>query len=97
MSLSLSSLLLAHTHVTTWGQSYKTFYHGNVLPFHGNAIILCYKAILPWQLLWNGSKLTWYCFITLAPDETIPNTVVIYHNILTLEKAGALVNYYEYS
>ncbi len=24
----------------------KTFYHGNVLPFHGNTIILCYKTLL---------------------------------------------------
>jgi hypothetical protein len=24
--------------------------------FHGNAIILCFKAILPWKLPWNGSK-----------------------------------------
>jgi hypothetical protein len=32
----------------TWGQCYKTFYHDNLLPFHGNTIILCYKAILPW-------------------------------------------------
>ncbi len=32
----------------TWGQCYKTFYRGNLLPFHGNTIILCYKAILPW-------------------------------------------------
>ncbi len=32
----------------TRGQCYKTFYHGNLLPFHGNTIILCYKAILPW-------------------------------------------------
>jgi hypothetical protein len=31
-----------------WGQCYKTFYHGNLLPFHGNTIILCYQAILPW-------------------------------------------------
>jgi len=32
----------------TSGQCYKTFYHGNLLPFHGNTIILCYKATLPW-------------------------------------------------
>jgi hypothetical protein len=40
----------------TWGQCYKTFYSGNLLPFHGITIILCYKAILPW----NGSKLSRY-------------------------------------
>ncbi len=33
---------------TCRAQCYKTFYHGNLLPFHGNTIILCYKAILPW-------------------------------------------------
>ncbi len=32
----------------TRGQCYKTFYCSNLLPFHGNTIILCYKAILPW-------------------------------------------------
>ncbi len=32
----------------TRGQCYKTFYCGNLLPFHGNIIILYYKAILPW-------------------------------------------------
>jgi len=29
-------------------QCYKTLYCGKLLPFHGNTIILCYKAILPW-------------------------------------------------
>jgi hypothetical protein len=32
----------------TWDKSYKTFYHGNLLPFHGHTVILCYKATLPW-------------------------------------------------
>jgi hypothetical protein len=35
----------------TRGQCYKTFYRGNLPPFHGNTIILCYKAILLWKLL----------------------------------------------
>jgi hypothetical protein len=40
---------------------YKTFYCGNLPPFHGNSIILCYILyILPWKLLWNGSKLPLY-------------------------------------
>ncbi len=26
----------------------RLFYRGNLLSFHGNTIILCYKAILPW-------------------------------------------------
>ena len=34
--------------VTARAQCYKTFYHGNLLPFHGHTVILCYKAILPW-------------------------------------------------
>jgi hypothetical protein len=29
-------------------QCHKTFYRGNLPPFHGNTIILCYKAALPW-------------------------------------------------
>ncbi len=39
---------------------YKTFYRGNLPPFHSNTVILCYKAIIPWKLLWNISKLLWY-------------------------------------
>jgi hypothetical protein len=35
----------------------KKIYRGNLPPFHGNTVILCYKAILPWKLPWNGSKL----------------------------------------
>ncbi len=27
---------------------YKTFYCGNLLPFHSHAVILCFKATLPW-------------------------------------------------
>ncbi len=45
-----------HSSLISMGQGYKTFYHGNLPPFHVNNIILCYKAILPWKLLWNGSK-----------------------------------------
>ncbi len=32
----------------TWAQCYKTFYPGNLPPFHGGTVILCYKATLPW-------------------------------------------------
>ncbi len=28
-------------------QCYKTFYHGNLLPFQGNTVILCYKTTIP--------------------------------------------------
>ncbi len=38
----------------------KLFYPSNLPPFPGNTIILCYNAILPWKLLWNGSKLLQY-------------------------------------
>jgi hypothetical protein len=31
-----------------WAQCYKTLYRGKLPPFHGNTIILCYIAILPW-------------------------------------------------
>ncbi len=41
-------------------QCYKTFYRSNLPPYHGNTIILCFKAILPWKLLWNCSKLPQY-------------------------------------
>jgi hypothetical protein len=44
----------------TWAQCYKTFYSGNLPPSHGNTVILCYKALLPWKLLWNGGILPWY-------------------------------------
>ncbi len=45
------SSLLSNQHQ---GQQYlkvkclETFYRGNLLSFHCNIIILCYKAILPW-------------------------------------------------
>ncbi len=39
---------LKYNRPAIWGQCYKTFYRSNLLPFHGNTIILCYKAILPW-------------------------------------------------
>jgi hypothetical protein len=42
------------------GQCYKTFYRGNLPPLHVNTIVLCYKAILPWKLPLNGSKLLQY-------------------------------------
>jgi hypothetical protein len=38
-------------------QYYKTFYHRYLPRFHGDTVIMCYKAILPLQLLWNGSEL----------------------------------------
>ncbi len=31
--------------MTIMAQCYKTFYCDNLPPFHGNAVILCYKAI----------------------------------------------------
>jgi hypothetical protein len=34
-----------------WAQCYKTVYRSNLPPFHGNTLILCYKAALPWYLL----------------------------------------------
>jgi hypothetical protein len=58
---------------------YKTFYRSNLPPFHGNIIILCYKVILPWKLLWNGSKLPWY----INPRQSrVRITVVIYRDIV---------------
>jgi hypothetical protein len=42
----------------------------------------------------NGSKLQWYCFLTLAPDKINPNTVKIYCHILNLEKEGLEVSYH---
>ncbi len=72
----------------------KSFHFDNLLPFHGNTVILCHKVTLPRELPWNGSKLQWYCFLTLAPDKAIPNTLVIYRHILTLVKEGTTVNYH---
>jgi hypothetical protein len=66
--------------LSTRGQCYKTFYCDNLPPFHGNTVILCYKAELPWKLLWNGSNLPQYC----NPRKSrVKITVVIYHgNVL---------------
>jgi hypothetical protein len=63
----------------TWGQGYKTFYRGNLPPFHGNTVILCYKAILPWKLLRNGSKLPQYFNLR---KSRVRSTVVIYRGIV---------------
>ncbi len=61
------------------GQCYKTFYWGNLPPFHGNTVILCYKAILACKLQWNCSKLTRY----FNPRRSkVKITVVIYHSIV---------------
>jgi hypothetical protein len=61
------------------GQCYKTFYCGNLPPFHGNTIILCYKARLAWKLQRNCSKLTRY----FNPRRSkIKITVVIYYSIV---------------
>jgi len=43
----------------TRGQCYKTSYHGNLLPFHGNYqgnIALSHRIMV---LPWNDSKLPW--------------------------------------
>jgi hypothetical protein len=63
----------------TRGRCYKTFYRSNLPPFHGNTIILCYKAILPWKLLWNGSILLQY----INPRKRrVRITMVIYRCIV---------------
>ncbi len=33
--------------IGTWAQCYKTFYQGNLPPFHGHTVILCFEATLP--------------------------------------------------
>jgi hypothetical protein len=80
--------VLCCIHGATWGQGYVTFYRGNLLPFHGNTVILCFKSILPQQLPWKGSTLQ--CFFMTQRVSIIStatsNTMVIYHGILTLEK-----------
>jgi hypothetical protein len=48
------------TLITIRGKCFKAFCRSSLLPFQGNTIILCYKAILPWQLLWNCCKLPQY-------------------------------------
>jgi hypothetical protein len=52
--------------IDTWCQYYKTFYCGNLPPFHGDGAILCCKAILPCKLPWNGIKLLQ--FLTLEKE-----------------------------
>ncbi len=74
------------------------------MPFHNNSIILCYKMILLWQLLWNvGIKyhgnLPWYFNLRKSRCcSKLPwyfyNTGKKYHGILTLEKGGTTVNYH---
>ncbi len=54
--------------IDSLGQCYKTFYRGNLPSFHSNTVIPCYKTLYPWEILWNGSKLPQYCFVTLVPQ-----------------------------
>ncbi len=70
------------------GQSFETFYSGKLPPFHGNNIILCYKAILSWQLPWNGIVKS---LITLAMVVNL-NITLIYHRIGTLKNVSTVVN-----
>ncbi len=71
----------------------QNFYNGNLLPFYGNTVILCYKAVLPWKLPRNDNKLPRYCFKTLAPDKRIPNTTIIHCHFLTIENEGTMLHY----
>ncbi len=81
-------------------QCYKTFYCSNLLPCHGDTIILYYKMILLWYLPRNvGIKyhgnLPWYFNLRKRGYcSKLPwyfyNTG---HSILTLEKGGTTVNY----
>ncbi len=32
--------------IATWAQCYKTLYRGNLPPFYGHTIILCYKTLV---------------------------------------------------
>jgi hypothetical protein len=83
-------------------QCHKTFYCGNLLLFHCNTIIPCYKMILLWLLLWNVGiryqvNLPWYNLRKSRYCSKLPwyfyNTGQKYHSILTLEKGGTMVNY----
>jgi hypothetical protein len=70
-------------------QCYKNLYRGNLLTFHGIAIILTYKTVFSWQLLLNDSKLPLYGFIRLAPHKSTQCTnVSSYYN----PKKGVRVN-----
>jgi hypothetical protein len=72
-------------------QCYKTFYRGNLPPFHGNSIILCYKHILPWKLMWNGSKLPQY----INPRKSrVRITEVIYHHCTVIPSFCVIKLYY---
>jgi len=60
----------------------------NLPPFVGKSAILCYTAILPCLLPWNGSTLQRCCFITFGPVKRVPNKMIITCHILTLEIYG---------
>ncbi len=51
-------------HPPTRSQCYKTFYCGNLPPFHSIAVILCYKTFLWWHTPQNYSR---------NPDKTFHN------------------------
>ncbi len=73
---------IAGINAATWDQCYKTFYCGNLPPFHGNTVILCFKARVPWKLQWNCSKLTWYFNPRRSKVKiTMEITTVLFYNI----------------
>jgi hypothetical protein len=89
-------LLRYFYNIGPWRQCHKTFFHVNLLPFQGNTIIMCYKMVLLWQLLWNvgfkyHSNLLWHFNLRKSGySSKLPwyfyNTGQKYQGILTLEK-----------
>jgi hypothetical protein len=76
---------------------------GNLLLFHSNTIIQCYKMILLWQLLWNvgikyhGNLERYFNLRKSRYCSKLPwyfyNTGQKYHSILTPENGGTTENY----
>ncbi len=58
MTVLITAVKIVMVHFSA-GQSYRTFYLGNLLSFQGKTVILCCKAMLPWELPWNDCKLPW--------------------------------------
>jgi hypothetical protein len=69
------------------GLCYKTFCRGNLPPFHGNTVILCYKA-LHYLGNYHEMAVNYHCLMLANL-----NGKVIYCRILTLENVGTVVNY----
>ncbi len=73
---------------STWCQCFKPFYCNNLLPFHGNTVILSrYCSKLPWYFYNTGQK--YHGILTLESGGTMVNYCSIF---IALAPGASLIN-----